>query len=172
MSRGRPVPKNLAWWLERIGELPGALADPASRWRQREAEDPRHVEFQLLMAYRVLREIARHPDQIVEALRRVGYSGGRLILDDHRKLGWELDPLMTALVEVEVDRIRECARCQRIYWARRSDQLCCSRECGHVLRSRTYRKKQKQQRRPIVLPVKRTARQQRIHPTPRRKKRA
>ena len=45
--------------------------------------------------------------------------------------------------EVDPTRIRQCPICNTIFWAGRSDKVCCSRRCGHTLAGRRYRENQK-----------------------------
>src|ERR1700724_1124516 len=61
----------------------------------------------------------------------IGRRDGRLRVEHH--------PPLRALEGVEESRIRECARCHQIFWAQRSDQLCCGRRCAHILRTRRWR---------------------------------
>ena len=62
-----------------------------------------------------------------------------MIKDQEGKLRIKHHPLLQALEGVEVSRIRECARCDQIFWAQRTDQLCCGRRCAHILRTRRWR---------------------------------
>src|SRR5262249_52234943 len=41
--------------------------------------------------------------------------------------------------EVELSRIRQCQICDTIFWQGRTNQICCSRRCGHILAARRYR---------------------------------
>lgn len=56
----------------------------------------------------------------------------------------EPDELLDALNGIEIDRLRECEVCERIFWAARKDMKCCPRprSCGNVYRQRLIRKKQ------------------------------
>lgn len=53
--------------------------------------------------------------------------------------------LIEALRDVEANRLRECADCKRIFWAKRIDQPCCdSNTCGNRRRVRRSRELQKE----------------------------
>src|SRR5215213_720139 len=49
------------------------------------------------------------------------------------------DLFSDAVDEVEASRIRECDACNRIFWAGRIDQKCCSVKCNHTRHSRRTR---------------------------------
>jgi hypothetical protein len=49
------------------------------------------------------------------------------------------DLFSDAVDEVEASRIRECDACNRIFWAGRIDQKCCSVKCNHKRHSRRTR---------------------------------
>lgn len=46
-----------------------------------------------------------------------------------------------ALKGVDATRVRECQICNKIFWAGRTNQHCCSKNCAHVLRTRRWREK-------------------------------
>ena len=48
-----------------------------------------------------------------------------------------------AIEGVEVDRVRCCPVCERMFFAKRIDQLGCSNSCNHTLRQRNWRDNQK-----------------------------
>ncbi|MET0462923.1 MAG: hypothetical protein ABW007_07205 [Chitinophagaceae bacterium] len=53
--------------------------------------------------------------------------------------------LIEALRDVEANRLRECADCKRIFWAKRIDQSCCDpKTCGNRRRVRRSRDLQKE----------------------------
>jgi hypothetical protein len=67
-------------------------------------------------------------------------SAGRavVILDDpFRDFG-------LAVRDAEVSRIRQCAICDRFFYAVRLDQKACSRRCNHIRHTRAWRKKKDQ----------------------------
>lgn len=45
-----------------------------------------------------------------------------------------------AINGVDATRIRECQVCNRIFWAGRKDQKCCSKKCANVRRVQLWRK--------------------------------
>jgi len=63
--------------------------------------------------------------------------------DVNGKLAFQIEPLfhdtIATLVGVEVQRIRRCPICEKIYWAERIDQPTCSKRCNNVRRSRIQR---------------------------------
>lgn len=62
-------------------------------------------------------------------------------IDSEGKVRISKDLLTEAVEGVEAARIRECEVCNRIFWAGRLDQLCCSKPCARVLRTRRWRAK-------------------------------
>jgi hypothetical protein len=54
------------------------------------------------------------------------------------------DLFSDAVDEVEARRIRECDACNRIFWAGRIDQECCSVKCNHKRHSRRTRARYRQ----------------------------
>ena len=66
------------------------------------------------------------------------------VLDKHGFIRVGGDALIEALRDVEANRVRECANCKRIFWAKRKDQPCCDpKTCGtlrRVNRSRLLKK--------------------------------
>lgn len=49
------------------------------------------------------------------------------------------DGFTEAIKDIDAWRVRECARCKRIFWAGRSDMWSCSTACAHALRSKRWR---------------------------------
>lgn len=49
--------------------------------------------------------------------------------------------ILGTLQGVEARRIKECPTCQKIFWAGRFDQPCCSKRCGGALRTRRWRQR-------------------------------
>jgi hypothetical protein len=55
---------------------------------------------------------------------------------------WFINPLELFLADLrgaEVDRIRECSVCRRLFFANRKDQPCCKPACANVRRVRIAR---------------------------------
>ncbi|HEY0080672.1 MAG TPA: hypothetical protein VGB73_18855 [Pyrinomonadaceae bacterium] len=52
-----------------------------------------------------------------------------------------LDTFAETINGVEVTRIRACNDCQRIFWAKRKDQSCCSKDCANRYHVRQHREK-------------------------------
>lgn len=52
-----------------------------------------------------------------------------------------LDSFAETISGVDATRIRECNDCQRIFWAKRKDQSCCSKDCANRYHVRRYREK-------------------------------
>ncbi len=61
------------------------------------------------------------------------------LIDNDGKLQTWSDGFIEAIKGVEAWRIRECARCNRIFWAGRSDMWSCSTACAHAIRSKRWR---------------------------------
>jgi hypothetical protein len=52
-----------------------------------------------------------------------------------------------AIDGVRAARIRRCPICERVFWADRKDQVCCTRRCNHIRQSRLSRRKKALNRR-------------------------
>jgi hypothetical protein len=57
------------------------------------------------------------------------------------KLGYAKPKITWVLQEIEVERIRVCPVCTRLYWAGRLDQSACRAMCSNVLRAKRWREK-------------------------------
>lgn len=66
-------------------------------------------------------------------------TASTLFVDKQKRIRVRKSTFAEAVEGVEYNRIRECEICRRIFWANREDKLCCSKEHGHVLRSRRAR---------------------------------
>jgi hypothetical protein len=64
-----------------------------------------------------------------------------LVVDEGGKLRLVIDELTQALDGVEIDRVRECKLCKRIFWAGRKDKKCCSDRCNNVYNVRSTPKR-------------------------------
>src|SRR5262249_14175338 len=63
----------------------------------------------------------------------------KLTLDNEGRVTFELTKLGKCILGVEMHRIRQCPICDKIYWAERKDQPCCSKSCAGALRTRRWR---------------------------------
>jgi len=50
---------------------------------------------------------------------------------------------LTALEGIEARRLKECRRCQRIFWAQWINMVTCDDQCGNAFRQQTSREKKK-----------------------------
>jgi hypothetical protein len=67
------------------------------------------------------------------------------IIDKHGFIRVGGNVLIEALRDVEANRLKECANCKRIFWAKRRDQPCCDpKTCGNRHRVNRSRKLQKE----------------------------
>lgn len=67
------------------------------------------------------------------------------VIDKHGFIRVGGNVLIEALRDVEANRLRECADCKRIFWAKRIDQPCCDpKTCGNRRRVRRSRDLQKE----------------------------
>jgi hypothetical protein len=95
-----------------------------------------------LLALRAIANLNRYNVGNISAITNYleGYGAASTFTVDEEKRACELKSLLAeAIIGVEVDRIRECEICQRIFWALRSDQWTCSKAHAHVLRNRRAR---------------------------------
>jgi hypothetical protein len=67
------------------------------------------------------------------------------VIDKHGFIRVGGSVLIEALRDVEANRLRECANCKRIFWAKRIDQPCCDpKTCGNRRRVNRSRELQKE----------------------------
>jgi hypothetical protein len=85
------------------------------------------------------------PDEIVLpdpfSFRRLSFDtdGTGLILDSPERAWFE--KLYQLLNGADLSRVRECTSCRSLFWARRRDQVACSKRCANRSRfARFYRK--------------------------------
>lgn len=62
-------------------------------------------------------------------------------VDDDGRVYLGKDRLTRAIEGIEIARLKECVICQRIFWAGRITQRCCSKQCANTLRVRRHREK-------------------------------
>ena len=101
----------------------------------------------------VLRTLARHGGKpTTESLPIAAYLESLAFaeIDKTGRFHLELTPLLRAIDGAEVGRIRVCRICRNLFWAGRTDQVCCSGKCAGANRTRKWRErypeKYKQQR--------------------------
>ncbi len=63
----------------------------------------------------------------------------KLPITEEGKFDWTLHPLLGALQNEDITRIRICAICGHIFWAGRLDKTTCSKKCGQVHRKHKQR---------------------------------
>jgi hypothetical protein len=73
-------------------------------------------------------------------------GSGYIYADETGKIQFKKSPIITALENVEANRIRKCeyTKCGRIYWAGRLDQRCCGKNCANSRRVQKHRDKKDQ----------------------------
>jgi len=57
------------------------------------------------------------------------------------RIAFEPDKFTTAFLNVEIDRVRLCGACEKVFWANRIDMKGCTVQCAKVLRTRKWRSK-------------------------------
>ncbi len=55
-------------------------------------------------------------------------------------------PLKPFLEEVELERIKRCAKCRKIFWAGRLNKPCCSPACRNAYKQKKHREREKENR--------------------------
>jgi hypothetical protein len=74
------------------------------------------------------------------------------VVSDHGVLRVEMSPFLKMLDGIDIDRLRLCPICQKLFWAGRRDKAACSGLCAGNLRirklrqNREYRKKHPKQK--------------------------
>lgn len=79
--------------------------------------------------------LAAHIADLMNPIR----TSGTISLDKDRRIKISNDRFAEAVEDVEVDRLRTCPECKRIFWAGRITQTCCSKPCGNKMRVRRWR---------------------------------
>jgi hypothetical protein len=113
--------------------------------------------FRLIEAYRAIKFMAeareKKSDSLLPRWPESRWNAGitePFGVDAEGKVRFANDGIRQVLEGVEADRIRACPTCHHFFWARRSDQPCCSRPCANSRRVRRWRedylKKHKVQR--------------------------
>lgn len=77
----------------------------------------------------------------VEVLRGRFDIGKRDYKNKTHKLGYAKPQITWVLEKIEVERIRQCPVCEKLFWAGRLDQSACRPRCSNVLRAKTWREK-------------------------------
>lgn len=140
--------------LETIKELTSDYFDEEENLR-----DNREFLYEIVQGYqdfsrftKILRSlIQRHEAQKNNRLIIIFpiYISTEIVIKDGL-IHIETNKLAEALQGVDIDRLRICPVCNRIFWAKRNDQKACSNKCSGNLRIRKYREnyleKYKQQR--------------------------
>ena len=95
----------------------------------------------LAAARNLLRTIASMDKRENAAIKMFAYGlvGTELTIDREGRLQFDAGPLIAAVNGIEADRIRQCVMCEKIFWARRTDQKCCSTPHQKLLRTRLWR---------------------------------
>lgn len=68
-------------------------------------------------------------------------AGTRTEIDQEGRIRFVKDWFGEVAEGEEAARIRECAVCERVFWAGRIDQSCCNPRCADILRKRNKRKR-------------------------------
>lgn len=116
----------LAWKAEGV---PPVLSDPQgwyeAAWRS------------LLHSSRLYRK--------VDGLRSQLYVSHNKTREGTHKFAVYQPILFKVLEDIEIERIRECPICEKLFWAGRLDQSACSPRCSNVRRGRAWRSKYHEQ---------------------------
>jgi len=64
-----------------------------------------------------------------------------LVVDANGKIQVQPGPLIEVVKDVEVERIRRCSECNRLFWAGRMDKAACTKKCGQRRRVRLWRER-------------------------------
>ena len=132
--------KGLAQWERMINDLPTHLRERIGPVRLDTAMAVHDVYSLLREARKTLRYIA-HMDKSAGSVHRKFPASDflRLTIDQGGRIHIVHSPLIRALEGVEAARVRECPICDRIFWAGRIDQPCCTSRCAGCLRTRRGR---------------------------------
>jgi hypothetical protein len=92
----------------------------------------------------VLRTLARYGRSPTTESLPIGAYLESLVfakIDNKGRLHVEHTRLLRAIEGVEINRIRLCKICRKIFWAGRADKDCCSHKCAGVSRTRKWRER-------------------------------
>src|SRR5262245_32073343 len=94
-----------------------------------------------------LAAIGQHPDEYLGKLLKDVVLEIPLIenarLDENGFLRRPAAPFAEAIEGVEVSRLRSCEICRKLFWAGRSDKVCCSEAHSRIIRKKKIREQQK-----------------------------
>jgi hypothetical protein len=122
-------PKQYVEWERRNARL--LLAEQKNRLIRESRDNLRMIAHRTQLDLKRLADVQRQSPLQTAAIIEI--EQGKITIT-----GW----LIEALKDVkDAARIRQCEICQRIFWAGRSDQQCCSPECSRARRNRTYQRR-------------------------------
>ena len=93
------------------------------------------------IAYIVSPIMTQSPDNIGKLYPAKNVFGISHLTLINGRISFEPDKFTTAFMNVEIDRIRLCGACEKVFWANRIDMKGCTVQCAKVLRTRKWRSK-------------------------------
>jgi hypothetical protein len=135
--------------LHKVGRLLVDFAEEAAPPFNDPVEAIRQRYLFLIAVKQILHDIAtksygfitgdlNRPGSVID---KVDCLRGRLFVRD-RKIVFQSPLLFRALEKAEPERVRECATCERLFWAGRMDKHTCRPLCSNVWRAKKWRDKQ------------------------------
>jgi hypothetical protein len=79
----------------------------------------------------------------------ISYAGYRpeilitFTIGDDGRISTPDSNMLTSLIGVEAKRLKECRKCQQIFWASRIDMVACDPRCANALRQREFENKKR-----------------------------
>lgn len=100
----------------------------------------RKVREKLRGLIRITHEPSGLKRHALQFFHRISIHASLTVADDGT-VKINLDSFADAINGVDATRIRECGDCQRVFWAKRKDQSCCSKDCANRFHVRRHREK-------------------------------
>lgn len=132
-----------------IIEAAAVNEDYSDLWRETYAAVERYENFTRLrrnfrLLLRSINNRLAHDAALWKGVALPAFGSTTFTVDERGTIHVGRDLLSEALDGTEATRIRACEVCRLIFWAGRSDQICCSPKCANVYRVRRSRENKKE----------------------------
>ena len=143
---------------ERINSLPPELNDYLTKEYEAqyaESEDYTHswayMEWQykeIVEARDALRQLMREAQEVSDEETIYFHesidAGAYLLISKERTVKVQMSPFALAIKGAEIDYLRYCETCRKIFYAGRKNQPCCSPKCAKAQRQKRWRQRYKE----------------------------
>jgi hypothetical protein len=123
--------------------------DYSGLWRETYAAVERYANFARLrwnfrLLLRSINNRLSHDAALWKGVPLPAFGSTTFTVDERGTIHVARDLLSEALDGIEAKRVGECEVCRLVFWAGRSDQICCSPKCANVYRVRRSRENKKE----------------------------